>query len=1344
MLEITSLKGDTLPLIDTGQPERIRDIDGTHRISLTVRETELNSVAFAYIENEAILTLDNDKYVIKNIIPRVISDAAEYEIEAEHKFKHDTGTKWIYDVIKGRKVLSLHQALTHCLPPNYTFATYDDFKGYSFEDFGDDWSLALFEKARVSFNFEYIKEGTHLKIYKQIGNKTNKQMRYKHNIVNIEGGLDSTSLSTYIKGTGARDEETGEPLVSATYTSPSAETYDILDAEPVDDERFHNQAELLEYMKSKLQDTVDISYDITYDEFIKATDDDTDVDLGDNIYLKHEVLKEDFQTRIIAVTDYPLSDTLKPIYTISSKKESIIDRQVKANLDRKNLESQVGNIGDRQTEAEKRIEKTIEAVADVENAMIHVDEEMERLENEVIPEIEQAVDSAKIPSQIEPPYPIPTSKLWWDTSINPPRLMRYDGTEWVILAPEIEDIDELIEQMKQDAIREGKEYTNEEIEEARQAITDKINKEIGDATQDFTNQMGELTVSIEDITGRVEATEANIDSVTGDYTSFKQDYAEFVTEMDNFTTRVGHLSDDGDTLVEQLSEVVQESGRIVSRVQDVEVAVEGFEDDMKAFSTTIEQLPDNINLAVSEGIGALEIGGTNLIGHNPSDWYQGNMYESGTNNNTGSLKYVRSSTTDVVGDTKYTLSVYGDYTAYINFYNSDSLFDGTGAQLSTDDYVTFTTPSDAISFRVYLERNDGSDALIEEVGDSLFVKLERGDKSTDWSPAPEDGVNKSNVLSSINLSTEGVTIQGDKVDIAGLVSFMNNRPNLIPLHSSNWENGYIGAGTGNESDRDYAIRMIDYLTIEPNTAYTLNNIAGANIFIREYEEDRFVNNHPTLLSVGNTRTFTTGENSRYIRFYWSNPNVDRIYPEEVGTVYRATFVKGDEALSWEDAQMTLIQGGRIVSNHITANKLDVNEIFGNSAVIAKIQSDSVVTADLSATRITTGTLNAGNLNVINLSGSSLTAGTIDALKVRIRNINASEINAGEINAIDITGSDIYGGILSALNNNTVLNLNTGDFSIGSGADVKFTDSGNRLYYNKNLGAYNHTAGLGFGTSINDRYPFAYLGTVEGGSLSASDQRDFSGFITNTLARTKVDDIGNSAVGQVFHVRDHAVDFNKGIKFDLQSASSGVAYVYPINTGTYSYYLGRVGNKWWEGHFDKIYADVSLGVSGTMYANGQATFNGRLVAHSARQNTVTYTANLNIGVTGGLISRVSSSQKYKLVTEDITLNPYDLLKVNPRMWFDKNNTEQYADLLTQQENGEIVNCEGEKIRRIPGLVAEEVEAAGLGLFVGYDENDEVESVQYDRAWIMLIPIVRDQQKEISQLKDKIKKLEDLAV
>ena len=171
------------------------------------------------------------------------------------------------------------------------------------------------------------------------------------------------------------------------------------------------------------------------------------------------------------------------------------------------------------------------------------------------------------------------------------------------------------------------------------------------------------------------------------------------------------------------------------------------------------------------------------------------------------------------------------------------------------------------------------------------------------------------------------------------------------------------------------------------------------------------------------------------------------------------------------------------------------------------------------------------------------------------------INANVIRTGTMLADRIAGGILSSLNGNTHFNLNTGkvqmsnaDFELGGGADIHFLDAGNRMYYKRN----DWSAGIGFGRSINDNYPFTYLGVSRGSRPHAADSVDFSGFIANANDREEVDDVGNSVVGNRFHVRDVAVAFSKGFLFNI---NVDVPYFSPMNTGTYSYNLGATNNRW---------------------------------------------------------------------------------------------------------------------------------------------------------------------------------------
>lgn len=173
------------------------------------------------------------------------------------------------------------------------------------------------------------------------------------------------------------------------------------------------------------------------------------------------------------------------------------------------------------------------------------------------------------------------------------------------------------------------------------------------------------------------------------------------------------------------------------------------------------------------------------------------------------------------------------------------------------------------------------------------------------------------------------------------------------------------------------------------------------------------------------------------------------------------------------------------------------------------------------------------------------------------------IEGVEIRGSEFFGNTFTGGIIKSQNTNTNFNMNTGELEmernkikLGNGADVEFTDAGNRLYYRRNDWA----AGIGVGTSINDTYSYAYLGVSKSGRPTASDPADYSGFIANANDRETVDAIGNSVVGNRFHVRDKAVGFSKAFLFRLNVDEP---YFSPINTGDYSYGLGAPNNRWSE-------------------------------------------------------------------------------------------------------------------------------------------------------------------------------------
>lgn len=225
-----------------------------------------------------------------------------------------------------------------------------------------------------------------------------------------------------------------------------------------------------------------------------------------------------------------------------------------------------------------------------------------------------------------------------------------------------------------------------------------------------------------------------------------------------------------------------------------------------------------------------------------------------------------------------------------------------------------------------------------------------------------------------------------------------------------------------------------------------------------------------------------------------------------------------------------------------------------------------------------------------------------------------------------------------------------------------------------------------------------------------------------------------------------IDMTPGNGFVLQSTiASKPIDIRNLNktTGDFTSGLELLGN------FAKVYgrsAGSSFGpymqdlTAGGISA-GLKTSNGSGYFQVNNMWTTTSAANCFVN-TSGTLYRSTSSAKNKLAIEDLSADRDDLiLSLRARTWFDRQQSEDMAHAVSSAESNEV--CENEnltELRRIPGMVAEEVEAAGLTEFVQYGTDGEVEGLMYDRLGVALIPIVARQRDRIDDLERRLQALE----
>ena len=137
--------------------------------------------------------------------------------------------------------------------------------------------------------------------------------------------------------------------------------------------------------------------------------------------------------------------------------------------------------------------------------------------------------------------------------------------------------------------------------------------------------------------------------------------------------------------------------------------------------------------------------------------------------------------------------------------------------------------------------------------------------------------------------------------------------------------------------------------------------------------------------------------------------------------------------------------------------------------------------------------------------------------------------------------------------------------------------------------------------------------------------------------------------------------------------------------------------------------------------------GFLMSGHIAQNTTSATSNVHIR-SDGIMFMIGSASKYKsdiqLLENEVEYSKR-ILDLHPKSWIDKG----------EQERADVRG-------RYYGVIAEEVEALGLSDYTTKNEDGELESVQYDRLWTLLLPVVREQESEIKNLKQELADLKTL--
>lgn len=283
-----------------------------------------NKVASELVMPRSIVTVpeNNQQYMITTPTITPLGRYRQYVVTALHvgQTLHD---RYI------DKTLTKTQSLDACMKfitqgTKFTYEIHDKFSNYAFsEEFGNARGDDLLTTLANDFGFEYYFDNFKINIYKTIGKNDAFLFVDGANVSKITDTEDYSNFSTHIKGTGkTTDDSDGKKssAITAEYTSPLADKFGTIDADPVSDERFTSSSTLQDYLKKQIKDYPEVQYTIEWADFSKNAKyhDLNDIKVGNSGYLKDRY-GIDVSVRITELVYNPQSSTVTPQITFGNK-----------------------------------------------------------------------------------------------------------------------------------------------------------------------------------------------------------------------------------------------------------------------------------------------------------------------------------------------------------------------------------------------------------------------------------------------------------------------------------------------------------------------------------------------------------------------------------------------------------------------------------------------------------------------------------------------------------------------------------------------------------------------------------------------------------------------------------------------------------------------------------------------------------------------------------------------------------------------------------------------------------------------------------------------------------------